>query len=251
MSGELAGWQATLPERSRYGIVQALRQTLGAAVRWGYMGREPGEARGPQPAAAAARRCAPTRSRELDAIAAELSPRYRPLPGVRRRDRAAARGVAGARAPRRRPPAPASLNVRRTVSSGEVVELGKTTRSRRQVPLSRRALAALDALPPRLDTPLLFPAPARRAAQPRQLPPPRVGAGDRGVRRSRRPARIYDLRSTFASNALAAGVTRVRAGAGDGHERRDDRAPLRHAARRRRGRDRAPPGRLRLEQGRR
>ncbi len=33
MAGELAAWQATLPERSRYGIVQALRQTLAAAVR--------------------------------------------------------------------------------------------------------------------------------------------------------------------------------------------------------------------------
>jgi hypothetical protein len=49
------------------------------------------------------------------------------------------------------------LNVRRTVSSGEIVELGKTTRSRRQVPLSPRALEAVDALPPRLDVPLLFP----------------------------------------------------------------------------------------------
>jgi hypothetical protein len=33
MSGEIAAWQAKLPERSRYGIVSALRQTLGAAVR--------------------------------------------------------------------------------------------------------------------------------------------------------------------------------------------------------------------------
>jgi hypothetical protein len=39
------------------------------------------------------------------------------------------------------------LNARRTVSSGEVVELGKTKRSRRQVPLPRCALDALDALP--------------------------------------------------------------------------------------------------------
>jgi hypothetical protein len=52
--------------------------------------------------------------------------------------------------------------VRRTVSDGVVVELGKTSASRRQVPTSRRALAALEELPPRLDTPLLFPAPSGR-----------------------------------------------------------------------------------------
>jgi hypothetical protein len=32
---EIAAWTRTLPEGSRYGIVQALRQTLEAAVRWG------------------------------------------------------------------------------------------------------------------------------------------------------------------------------------------------------------------------
>jgi hypothetical protein len=52
------------------------------------------------------------------------------------------------------------VTVRSTLSDGVVVELGKTSSSRRQVPLSRRALAALEELPPRLDTPLLFPAPA-------------------------------------------------------------------------------------------
>ena len=41
MSGEVASWMARLPERSRYGIVQALRQTLEAAVRWGHMSRNP------------------------------------------------------------------------------------------------------------------------------------------------------------------------------------------------------------------
>ena len=38
MSGAIArDWQARLPERSRYGVVQALRQTLEAGVRSGYM----------------------------------------------------------------------------------------------------------------------------------------------------------------------------------------------------------------------
>jgi hypothetical protein len=35
MSGDLAAWRGTLPKRSRYAIMGALRQALGAAVRWG------------------------------------------------------------------------------------------------------------------------------------------------------------------------------------------------------------------------
>ena len=96
--------------------------------------------------------------------------------------------------------------MRRTISSGKAVELAKTARSRRQVPLSRRALEALDELTPRLDTPLLFPAPTGGRIdlhnfRNRQWAPAVEASG------VRRPARIYDLRSTFASNALAAGVS--------------------------------------------
>jgi integrase len=204
MSGDLADWQGKLPERSRYGIVSALRQTLGAAVRWGYMEANPAKlaGRNPQPSPRPVR---PYTFTELDAVAAELSEPYRPLPQF-----AAAVGLRpeewAALERRDLDRQAAIVNVRRTVSEGEIVELGKTSRSRRQVPLSRRALVALDLLPPRLDTPLLFPAPAggllsldnfRR----REWGPAVEAAG------IVKPARIYDLRSTFASNALAAGVT--------------------------------------------
>jgi hypothetical protein len=37
MSGEVASWRATLPERSRYGVTSALRQTLEAGCQWDYM----------------------------------------------------------------------------------------------------------------------------------------------------------------------------------------------------------------------
>ncbi len=204
MSGELATWQAKLPERSRYGIVQALRQALEAAVRWGYMTKNPAKlaGRNRQPAPRSVRVF--TRE-ELHSIAAELSPMYAPLPlfvaatGLRpeewqaleRRDLDRRAGV---------------VNVLRTVSDGEVVELAKTNVGRRQVPLTRRAVAALDALPARLDSTLIFPAPRGAVLnldnfRRRQWTPAIEASG------VRRPARIYDLRATFASDALAAGVS--------------------------------------------
>jgi integrase len=204
MSGELAGWQVRLPARARYGIVQALRQTLAAGVRWGYLGSNPalaaGRNRAPAPRPVRAYTLA-----ELDALAAELEPRYEPLPAF-----AAATGLRPeewAALERRDVDRRAGLvTVRRTVSDGEVVELGKTSASRRQVPLSPRAHAALERLPARLDTPLLFPSPTGRLLMldnfRRRVWAPAVTAS--GVAK---PARIYDLGSTFASNALAAGVT--------------------------------------------
>jgi integrase len=183
--------------------VSALRQALGAAVRWEYMARNPAKlaGRNPQPPPRPIR----VYSRdELDAIAAELAPAHRPLPAFA--------GATGLRpeewlALERRDVDRAGrvLNVRRTVSSGEVVDLAKTTASRRQVPLSQRALDALDDLPPRLDTPLLFPAQRggvlNLANFRRRDWAPAVEAS--GIRT---PARIYDMRSTFASDALAADV---------------------------------------------
>jgi integrase len=204
MSGEIAAWQATLPKRSRYGIVQALRQTLGAAIRWEYIARNPATlaGRNPQPPPRPVR--AYTRA-EVDAIAAELAPSYRPLPifgaatGLRPEEWQALERRDVDRQER-------ILNVGRTVSSGEVVELGKTNASRRQVPLSQRALDALEALPPRLDTPLLFPAPHGGVLNlnnwRRRVWAPAIEAA--GIPT---PARIYDLRSTFASDALAAGAS--------------------------------------------
>jgi integrase len=204
MAGEIAAWQAKLPERSRYGIVQALRQTLAAACRWDLMRRNPARlaGRNPEP---------PPRSiraytiAELDALAAELSAAYQPLPAF-----AAATGLRPEEwlaLERRDVDRRAGIvNVRRTVSEGVVVELAKTNASRRQVPLSRRATAALDALPPRLDTPLLFPAPARGLLD---LANFRRREWAIAVKASgvATPARLYDLRSTFASNALAAAAT--------------------------------------------
>jgi integrase len=203
MSGEIASWRTTLPERSRFAITAALRQALGAAVRWGYMARNPAKraGRNPQPPPRAVRAFT---AEEIEAIAAELYPMYQPLPAF-----AAATGLRPEEwqaLERRDVDREARIvNVVRTVSSGELAELGKTSGARRQVPLARRALDALEAIPPRLDTPLIFPAKGgglmnldnfRR----REWAPAIEAAA------IRKPARIYDLRSTFASDALAAGV---------------------------------------------
>ena len=203
MAGEIASWQATLPERSRYGVVQALRQCLGAAVRWGYMNANPaltaGRNRQPSPRAVRV-----YNRNELDAISAELPPTYAPLPmfaaatGLRPEEwQALERRDIDRRA--------RVVSVLRTVSGGEVVELGKSNGARRQVPLSHRAAAALDAIPPRLDTMLVFPAPEGGILNlnnwRRRTWAPAIDAA--GIPT---PARIYDLRATFISGALHARI---------------------------------------------
>jgi integrase len=203
MADEIAGWRSTLPPRAGHGIMSALRQVLDAAVRWEHIARNPAKLAGPNPKPPPRSVRAFSRA-EIDAIAIEMSAIYRPLPAfgaatglrpeewqaIERRDLDRRAGV---------------VNVRRTVSSGEVVELAKTSASRRQVPLSPRAIEAIEAIAPRLDTPLLFPAPAggllnldnfRR----REWAPAITASG------VAKPARPYDMRSTFASNAIAAGI---------------------------------------------
>jgi integrase len=203
MPNEIAGWQAQLPPRAGHGIAQALRQVLDAAVRWEHIARNPAKlaGRNPKPPPRQVRAYS---VQEVEAIAAELSPIYQPLPVF-----AAATGLRPEEwqaLERRDINRGGFLTVSRTVSSGRVVGLAKTARSRRQVLLTSRALDALDQLPPRLDTPLLFPTKSGGLLnldnfRSREWAPAIEASG------VRTPARIYDLRSTFATDALAAGVS--------------------------------------------
>ena len=126
-----------------------------------------------------------------------------------------------------------SSTLERTFADGKLKAYGKTDRSRRRVPLSRRASAALDALPRGADSRLIFPAPggangvkAGHGAhldlhnwRARDWHPALEAAG-------LPPRRIYDLRHSFATWALAAGLS-IRAGPLHGHVGRDDRPHLR------------------------
>ena len=194
MTDELAGFAAKLPERFRYSVMSALRQTCEAGVRYGYMTTNPAKLAGPNPQPKPRAVRAFTK-KELDAIARELDSR-----GAAAMRFAAATGLRPAewaRVERR------DVNRKRRVLT---VRGTKTHRSRREVPLTKAALAALESLPARLDSPYVFAGPKggpfdlhnfRR----REWGPAIESAG------VAKPARMYDLRSTFASNALAAGIT--------------------------------------------
>jgi integrase len=196
----ISRWRAALPEKLRHGAHRALRQVLAAAVRWQWLDRN---------AALDVRNPGHPRSEftpfeswdEVEGVAAELGP-FGPLvifavgTGVRPEEAFGADwsdvdlegGV---------------IRVRRAYAKGRLKTYTKTERSRRRVPLRRKVIAALQPLPHRSG--ILFPsarghridinrwrsrewAPALQAA----------GVGHR---------RIYDMRHTFATWSLAAGMS--------------------------------------------
>jgi integrase len=198
---DIARWRATLTSTSRYRLTLALRQCLNAAQRWGYIGRNPAvdAGRNPEPRA---EELLPFTPEEITALAVELGPLYGPLvvfaaeTGLRTNEWTASER----RDIDRNGPA---VIVQRRYADGVLTPYPKT--QRRRVPLTPRALAAIDALPPRLDTPLLFPAPkgghiGLDTWRTREWYPALDAAG---IQR-RGP---YHLRHTFATEALAAGVS--------------------------------------------
>ena len=225
MADEIAGYAVTISERLRYPLMAAFRQALEAGIRYGYMTRNPAKLAGPNPMPSP-RDIRVYTPDELKAIADELGPLE-----------AAAVQFAAATGLR---PAEWAAVERRDVDKARRIVLvrgTKTHKSRREVPLTTAAVAALDAVPPRIDSRYVFttsrkcpgsnePGPFDLANFRRRVWAPAIDAA--GITK---PARIYDLRSTFISNALANGLTVFRDRPSGGHEREDDRGALRGATR--------------------
>jgi integrase len=150
---EIAEWAAGL-NGMRYPCVSALRQALDVACKWHLITTNPAKAMSnpaPKP-----REIEPFSLAEIDMIAAELGPADGAIVVVA--SEAALRPEEWIALERRDVRADAIV-VERVFADKVVRPYGKTVRSRRRVPLTDRASAALGALPARIDTRILFPNP--------------------------------------------------------------------------------------------
>jgi integrase len=203
---ELGSWRRRLPERSAHAIHKALRQVLHYGVRAKLLDENVAVlVPNPEPK----RREVPSFEtiEDVEAVAVELGPIFGSIPivgaltGLRpeewialeRRDIDRAEGV---------------VRVRRVFTDGQVKLYGKQTRSLRIVPLPLRAAQALDVLPTRMDTPLLFPGPKKDGEVLRlDLHNWRRDHWTPAVKAAGLEHRTpYALRHTYASFAIVAGV---------------------------------------------
>jgi integrase len=199
---QIYAWRQTIPEGHRFEATQALRQVLNRAVDWGLIEANPAK-RGIRNAPRRAREKRPFESwKQVEAVAATLGPIYgsmivfaaatglRPseLFGLERRDIDRQLGV---------------VYIRRAYANGRLKHT-KTRLSTRAVPLQAKALEALDRLPDSASE-ILFPN-ARggrvdfRSFGRRHWKPAQTAAGIEPLRD------LYDLRHTYATFALRAGV---------------------------------------------
>jgi integrase len=201
---EISAWRMTVPPGYRFEATQALRQVLARAVVWGILDVNPAKHGVENPQRRSTEKRPFESWEELEAVADRLGPRLGPMVIF-----AAATGM--------RPGEWVALEhrdidrnarvayVRRSFSKGRLT-YPKTEASIRAVPLQMRALAALDQLPADGGSDLLFP--AERGGchdlhnfRNRNWKPAQIAVGIKPFRR------IYDLRHTFATFALRAGLS--------------------------------------------
>jgi integrase len=229
---DIARWRAKQPtDGARYRNTRALRECLAAAERWRYMTRNPAVDAGPNPEPRAEELHPFTRG-EIDKLAKELGAVYGPLAifgaetGLRTNE-----WVAVERRDIDRTGKHPAVIVQRRVADGVLTPYPKT--QRRRVPLSDRAVEAVDAIAPPLDTPLLFPAirggyiGLEHLAHPRVVPRAR-GRRDRHAR-SLPPAPHLRHRGARRRDEHLPALPR------DGSQREDDRQALRPPRARQRG----------------
>ena len=217
MVDELADWQARAARRDRATAI--VGGAAADARRRCPLGLHEPRTRRSSPGRTRSRRrgrCAPTRSPSSTRSPPSSRAALPAAAGVRRRDRAAARGMGAARAARRRPPRRrrqrAPHRLRRRARRARQDERESPTGAALAAAHSPRSTSSRRGSTRRCSVP----GARRRAAQPRQLPPARVGAGDRGV--GRRQA-CTNLRPTLDVRVERARRRRdrVRARASDGH----------------------------------
>jgi integrase len=157
---ELEDWREALSPGARHDFFRAFRHALNWAVERGLADRD-GSAGIKNPKRKRHERSpiVPFESwEEIEAIVAELDPRYQAIPtfavgtGLRPEEWI---GLERADIDRETK----LVHVHQRFSGGELKQGGKTAGSVRSVPLRQRVLSALDAMTPRIDTKLLFPAP--------------------------------------------------------------------------------------------
>jgi integrase len=201
---EIATWRMCIASGHRFEATQALRQVLGRAVSWGLIDVNPAKQGIDNPQRRYTEKRPFESWAELKLLTAELGPRYGPLVLF-----AAATGL--------RPGEWIALEqrdvdrnarvvyVRRAYRNGRV-KCPKTEASVRAVPLQAIALAALDQLPTDGGSPLVFSSPNGgyfdlHNFRNRHWKPAQLATGITPARR------VYDLRHTFATFALRAGIS--------------------------------------------
>jgi integrase len=201
---ELEDWRESLPPGSRHGVFRVFRQAVSWGVARGLVERNASDGiRNPKRNRHERREVTPFESwDEVAAVAEELDARYAAIPafavgtGLRPEEWIGLHRSDIDREAR-------SVSVRRRFVGGELKDGGKTPGSVRTVPLRQRVLDALDAMPPRIDTPILFPAPRGgyidlEKFRHREWTPALRAAGIPH-------RRVYDCRHTFATWAIESG----------------------------------------------